>query len=206
MVSSHHGILGMHAINGSDGTEIWSTGASDWWQNGASDTAWPTTNAGGNDAIFGSSPSGTAGTVTVSGTNNLNVLTFNAPHAGTRRGRLYGMTWPTSHFLRYDLAKKEMKDLGPMYINGERMTGKESTGKGEAKGLEDLHLVTYDIPTARYIDHGAVFLPDGQRPLYVNSIAVAKDGTVYTLGRITVGDHTRTDLIRILAKSIVLSQ
>ena len=95
---------------------------------------------------------------------------------------------------------------GPIYINGKRVTGKDVTGKGEAKGLEDLHLVTYDIPTAKYIDHGAVFLPDGQRPLYVNSIVVAKDGTVYTLGRITVGDHTRADLIRIPAKSIVLSK
>ncbi len=95
---------------------------------------------------------------------------------------------------------------GPIYINGKRLAGKDSTGKGEAKGLEDLHLVTYDIPTSRYIDHGAIFFADGQRPLYVNSIAVGKDGTVYTLGRITVDGHTRTDLIAIPAKSIVLNQ
>ena len=85
-----------------------------------------------------------------------------------------------------------------------RVAGKDSTGKGEAKGLEDLHLVTYDIPTAKYIDHGAIFLKDGQRPLYVNSIAVGKDGSVYTLCRITAGGHTRTDLIRIPAESIIL--
>jgi len=84
---------------------------------------------------------------------------------------------------------------GPIYVDGKRVLGKSSTAKGEAKGLEDLHLITYDIPTGRYEDHGAVFFPDGQRPLYVNSIAVGNDGTVYTLGRITENGRTRTDLI-----------
>ncbi len=84
---------------------------------------------------------------------------------------------------------------GPIYIDGKRVMGASTTAKGEAKGLEDLHLVTYDIPTGKYLDHGAVFYPDGQRPLYVNSIAIGKDGTVYTLARITEGGKTRTDLI-----------
>ncbi|OQB84535.1 MAG: Inosose dehydratase [Planctomycetes bacterium ADurb.Bin126] len=88
---------------------------------------------------------------------------------------------------------------GPIYVDGKRVTGKESTGKGEAKGLEDLHLVTYDIPAAKYTDHGAVFYKDGQRPLYVNSIAVGRDGTVYTLARIARGGHTVTDLVAIPA-------
>ncbi len=95
---------------------------------------------------------------------------------------------------------------GPIYVNRKRVTGKDTTGKGEAKGLEDLHLITYDIPTAGYIDHGAIFLKDGQRPLYVNSITVGKDGTVYTLCRITKDGHTRTDLISIPSKSILLGQ
>jgi hypothetical protein len=84
---------------------------------------------------------------------------------------------------------------GPIYENGERVAGKASTGKGEAKGVEDLRLVTYDIRTTTYADHGAVFLPDGSRPSYVNSIAVGNDGTVYTLARITVNGKTRGDLI-----------
>jgi hypothetical protein len=58
-------------------------------------------------------------------------------------------------------------------------------------------VVTYDIPTRKYKDHGAVFYENGDRPLYVNSIAVGKDGTVYTLARITEKGHTRTDLISI---------
>ncbi len=86
---------------------------------------------------------------------------------------------------------------GPVYVEGHRVKGKSSTAMGEAKGLEDLHLVTYDIPTGKYRDHGAVFYKDGQRPLYVNSIAVGQDGTVYTLARITENGQTRTDLVSI---------
>ena len=84
---------------------------------------------------------------------------------------------------------------GPIYIDGKRVMGASSTAKGEAKGIEDLHLITYDIPTGKYLDHGAVFYPDGQRPFYVNSIAIGDDGTVYTLARITENGKTRTDLI-----------
>jgi hypothetical protein len=88
---------------------------------------------------------------------------------------------------------------GPVYVDGKRLAGKASTAKGESKGVEDLHLITYDIPTGAYVDHGAILLPDGQRPAYVNSIAVGKDGTVYTLSRITEGGSTRADLISIPA-------
>ena len=95
---------------------------------------------------------------------------------------------------------------GPIYEDGKRLTGKDVTGKGEAKGLENLHLVTYDIPTSRYIDQGAIFMRDGQRPLYVNSIALGHDGSVYTLCRINRGGHTVTDLICVPAKSITLKQ
>jgi hypothetical protein len=84
---------------------------------------------------------------------------------------------------------------GPIYINDKRLAGKSKTAMGEAKGLEDLHLVTYDIETGRYADHGAVFYENGQRPLYVNAIAVGKDGMVYTLPRITENGKTRSDLV-----------
>jgi hypothetical protein len=86
---------------------------------------------------------------------------------------------------------------GPVYIDGKRLAGKATTAMGEAKGLEDLHLVTYDIPTGRYTDQGAIFFENGQRPLYVNSIAVGKDGAVYFLSRITAHGHTRTDLVSV---------
>jgi len=89
---------------------------------------------------------------------------------------------------------------GPIYVGGKRLAGKEKTSMGEARGLEDLHLITYDIPTWSYKDHGPVFYADGQRPTYVNSIAVGADGSVYTLARITEAGHTRTDLVQIKLK------
>jgi hypothetical protein len=86
---------------------------------------------------------------------------------------------------------------GPVYENGKRVKGKDSTAKGESKGRENLHLVTWDIPTRKYTDQGAIFFPNGQRPNYVNSIAAGKDGSVYCLSRVSEDEHARTDLIRI---------
>lgn len=86
---------------------------------------------------------------------------------------------------------------GPVYENGRRVKGKDSTAKGESKGRENLHLITWHIPTRRYTDHGAIFFANGQRPNYVNSIAAGKDGSVYALSRISEDDHAKTDLIRI---------
>jgi len=86
---------------------------------------------------------------------------------------------------------------GPVYVDGKRVVGKSATAMGESKGVENLHLITYDIPTAKYTDRGPIFFENGERPAYVNSIAVGKDGTVYTLSRITRGGKTRTDLISV---------
>jgi hypothetical protein len=88
---------------------------------------------------------------------------------------------------------------GPVFVEGKRVAGKAKTAMGESKGIENLHLVTYDIPTNRRVDHGAIFLASGDRPAYVNSIAVGKDGTVYTLSRISEHGKTRTDLVSIPA-------
>ena len=85
----------------------------------------------------------------------------------------------------------------PIYLGGKRLAGKSSTAMGEAKGLEDLHLITYDIPKRQYTDHGAIFYENGQRPLYVNSIAVGRNGNVYFLARITENGHTRADLVEV---------
>jgi hypothetical protein len=61
----------------------------------------------------------------------------------------------------------------------------------------DLRLVTYAIPGAEYRDHGAIFLSDGQTPADIQSIAVAKDGSVYTLATFTRNGRHTTDLVRI---------
>jgi len=86
---------------------------------------------------------------------------------------------------------------GPIYEGGKRVTGKAVTAMGESKGRENLHLITYHIPTGRYEDHGPIFFENGDRPYYVNSIAVGKDGTVYALSRISEGGRTRTDLFAV---------
>jgi hypothetical protein len=86
---------------------------------------------------------------------------------------------------------------GPIYVDGKRVKGATSTAKGEAKGLEDLHVITYDIQTGKYLDHGVVFFPDGQRPLYVNSIAIGADGSVYGMGRVERDGKTVADLFRV---------
>ncbi len=73
-------------------------------------------------------------------------------------------------------------------------------GQPQGRGREDLRLVTYDIPSAKYQDHGAVFLPDGQRPSGVQSIAVARDGSVYSLATFTRNGRRTADLIHIQLK------
>ena len=85
----------------------------------------------------------------------------------------------------------------PIYVDGKRLAGKNSTAMGEAKGLEDLHLITYDIPKSKYTDRGAIFYQNGRRPLYINSIAVGKNGNVYFLARIAENSITRTDLVEV---------
>lgn len=86
---------------------------------------------------------------------------------------------------------------GPIYVDGQRVKGEVHIAKGAAKGLENLHLVTYHIPTRRYRDHGPVFYADGSRPTYVNSIAVRQDGYIYTLARFEYEGKTIQDLVKI---------
>jgi hypothetical protein len=70
------------------------------------------------------------------------------------------------------------------------------------KGVENLHLVTYDIPTSHFVDHGAVFLPDGSRPMGVHSLDVGPDGTVYAVARINRNGQRVPDLISIGPRSV----
>jgi hypothetical protein len=75
-------------------------------------------------------------------------------------------------YLGFTLGPDEpLFDGRPVYVNGKRVKGKSSTATGEAKGEENFHLLTYQIPTAKYLDHGPIFLAGGQRPSGVNSLA-----------------------------------
>jgi hypothetical protein len=84
---------------------------------------------------------------------------------------------------------------GPLQVGGRRVTGLATTDKGESKGAENLHLVTYDVVARKTVDHGPVLFEDGGRPGNANSITVGLDGTVYTIARIPRGDSSRVDLI-----------
>jgi len=86
---------------------------------------------------------------------------------------------------------------GPIFEEGRRLESKSSIAKGGARGLENLHLVTYHLPSGHYKDHGPVFYEDSGRPTYVNSIAVGDNGDVYTLARMDQEGTVIQDLIRI---------
>jgi hypothetical protein len=87
---------------------------------------------------------------------------------------------------------------GPAYDSkSQRITGKKHIAKGAAKGVENLHLITYDIPKQKYRDHGPVFYSDGSKPTYVNSIAIGLFGNVYTLARFTHNEKVIQDLVKI---------
>jgi hypothetical protein len=86
---------------------------------------------------------------------------------------------------------------GPIYVDGKRVKGLDEIAMGAARGLENLHLITYNIPNKKYIDHGPVFYDNGERPTYVNSIAIGDDGSVYTLARFEQNGKIIEDLIKI---------
>ncbi|TDB63450.1 NHL repeat-containing protein [Arundinibacter roseus] len=86
---------------------------------------------------------------------------------------------------------------GPIYENGQRLKGLDHIARGAAKGLENLHLVTFHIPTRTYSDHGPIFYADGSRPTYVNSLTIAADGTVCFLGRFWHKGREIQDLVRV---------
>ncbi|WP_428654337.1 hypothetical protein [Runella sp.] len=86
---------------------------------------------------------------------------------------------------------------GPIYIDGKRVKGADQIAKGGSKGLENLHLITFHIPTETYKDHGPIFYADGTRPTYVNSIAIGADGAVYTLARFDHNGRQIQDLVTI---------
>jgi len=88
---------------------------------------------------------------------------------------------------------------GPIYIDGKRVRGLDRVAMGMARGKENLHLVTYNIPKNEYKDHGAIFYANGDFPTYVNAIAQDKDGNIYTLARFMHDGEIVADLVKIPA-------
>ncbi|MFC1693813.1 hypothetical protein ACFL1R_09940 [Candidatus Latescibacterota bacterium] len=52
----------------------------------------------------------------------------------------------------------------------------------------ELHLVTYDIPLRRYVDHGVIELSDGRRPRYCQGLEVGRNGKLYIVAWIKMTD------------------
>jgi len=100
---------------------------------------------------------------------------------------------PDGHTLYY-LTEGAIADKGRRVVVYVRSPGALPGSRGSP--IEDLHLITFDIPAGKYIDHGAVFFSDGGRPGLVNSIAVGKDGSTYCITDIP-GNRRRVDLVRI---------
>lgn len=79
-------------------------------------------------------------------------------------------------------------------------------------GEEDCHLMTFDTRGSTLTDHGPILYQDKSTgrmcaPAYVNSIAVAENGSVYSLGRVrkAVGaDELQADLFIIPGSQIAV--
>ena len=86
---------------------------------------------------------------------------------------------------------------GPIYKEGKLLKGVEKIAKGAARGEENLHLITFHIPSRKYTDHGPIYYSDGSRPTYVNSIAVSQDHDLFTLARFEHQGKLIQDLVKI---------
>jgi hypothetical protein len=58
----------------------------------------------------------------------------------------------------------------------------------KARKIEELHLVTYNIPLRQYTDHGAIRLDDGRTPRYCQGLEVGTDGNLYIAAWIPFSD------------------
>lgn len=85
----------------------------------------------------------------------------------------------------------------PLFKGGRRVKGLDKIAKGGAKGIENLHLITYHIPSGLYTDHGAIYYDNGEIPSYVNAIAVGDNGYLYTLARYYRNGQEIADLVKI---------
>ncbi len=88
---------------------------------------------------------------------------------------------------------------GPIYVDGVRLTRNNNEELGYHRKVEEnLHLITYHIPTGEYRDHGPVYHQNGSVIIAAQAIAIApEDGSIYTLGRFDRNNDMEMDLVRI---------
>lgn len=64
-----------------------------------------------------------------------------------------------------------------------------------SNGAEGCHLITYDVTTGKYTDHGLIVLSNNEPATAAQSLAVAPDGTAYTMVYVTRGGKRNIELI-----------
>jgi hypothetical protein len=84
--------------------------------------------------------------------------------------------------------------LGPDDQTIYYLTGAFINPQEAAAGKENLHLVTFSIPTKTYTDQGPILLETGGPPSGINSIAITGK-QVYSISRIATAGASRVDLI-----------
>ena len=84
--------------------------------------------------------------------------------------------------------------LGPNGQTLYHLTGASLAREG-VRDTEALDLVTYQLSSGQCADRGVVTLENGDRPFQAQSLAVGKDGMIYTVAFVGERGHSRMDLI-----------
>lgn len=84
--------------------------------------------------------------------------------------------------------------LGPDGHTIYYLTGAPSGKPAGEKKQDEIHFVTYNIPTGRRVDHGVLELENGMRPFFAESLAIGSKN-IYTVSKIKEGGHVRVDLL-----------
>lgn len=87
---------------------------------------------------------------------------------------------------------------GPIYVDGVRLNADNNEELGFHRRVrENLHLVTYHIPTGEYRDHGPILDENGYPLTDAQAITFGPDGEIYTLARTLRDGSMVMDLVRI---------
>ena len=93
---------------------------------------------------------------------------------------------PDGHTLYY---------LTPAPVDGPAPARANAAPGAAPRRQSGTHLVTYDITSRKYMDHGEVILEDGAHVAAPQSIAIGLDGTVYTTSYVTRNGKRGIELI-----------
>lgn len=86
----------------------------------------------------------------------------------------------------------------PIFVDGVRVTEENNEDLGlPSEVVEDMNLVTYNIPDGEYTDHGPIRTADGSHVTAFQAITFGPDNEIYTLGRTERNGEYEMDLVRI---------